>query len=109
VVVDATRYDEDDLMAAIDAGALDIERDDDVFEVLTEPAALSAVREALEASGVAIESSELRQQPKSRVRVEDDAAPQLLRLIDALEEQDDVDVVHANFDVSADLLERVAG
>jgi YebC/PmpR family DNA-binding regulatory protein len=109
VVVDATRYEDDDLMAAIDAGALDIDRDDDVFEVLTEPASLSAVREALEASGVEIESSELRQQPKSRVPVEDAGAPQLLRLIDALEEQDDVDVVHANFDVSADVLERVAG
>ena len=109
VVVDASRYGEDDLMGAIDAGALDIEQDDDVFEVLTEPAALSAVREALTDAGVEIESAELRQQPKTRVPVDDDAAPQLLRLIDALDEQDDVDVVHANFDVSADVLERVAG
>jgi YebC/PmpR family DNA-binding regulatory protein len=109
VVVDASRYDDDDLIAAIDAGALDIERDDDVFEVLTEPGDLAAVREALEHGGVEIESSELRQQPKTRVPVDDGAAPGLLRLIDALEEQDDVDVVHANFDVSADVLERVAG
>jgi YebC/PmpR family DNA-binding regulatory protein len=109
VVVDASRYSEDDLMGAIDAGALDIEQDDDVFEVITEPAALSAVREALTEAGVEIESAELRQQPKTRVPVDDDAAPQLLRVIDALEEQDDVDVVHANFDVSADVLERVAG
>src|SRR4051794_27720041 len=109
VVVDASRYSEDDLMAAIDAGALDIEADEDVFEVLTEPADLSAVREALAAADVDIESAELRLQPKTRVAVDDDAAPQLLRLIDALEEQDDVDVVHANFDVSADVLERVAG
>jgi YebC/PmpR family DNA-binding regulatory protein len=109
VVVDAERYGEDDLIAAIDAGALDIEQDDDVFEILTEPADLSAVREALEAADVEVESSELRQQPKTRVPVDDDTAPQLLRLIDALEEQDDVDVVHANFDVSADVLERVAG
>jgi YebC/PmpR family DNA-binding regulatory protein len=109
VVIDASRYDEDDLIAAIDAGALDIERDDDVFEVLTEPGDLAAVREALEQGGVEIESSELRQQPKTRVPVDDGSAPGLLRLIDALEEQDDVDVVHANFDVSADVLERVAG
>jgi len=109
VVVDATLYGEDDLMAAIDAGALDIEQDDDVFEVLTEPADLAAVREALVDAGVEVESSELRQQPKTRVPVDDEHAPALLRLIDALEEQDDVDVVHANFDVSADVLERVAG
>jgi YebC/PmpR family DNA-binding regulatory protein len=109
VVVDATRYGEDDLIAAIDAGALDIEQDDDVFEVLTEPGDLAPVREALEQGGVDVDSSELRQQPKSRVPVDDDHAPALLRLIDALEEQDDVDVVHANFDVSADVLERVAG
>jgi YebC/PmpR family DNA-binding regulatory protein len=107
VVVDASRYDEDDLIAAIDAGALDIERDDDIFEVLTEPAALSDVREALERSGVEVESSELRQQPKTRVPVDDDDAPALLRLIDALEEQDDVDAVHANFDVDAEVLERL--
>src|SRR3954449_6213590 len=109
VMVDGSRYDEDDLIAAIDAGALDIERDDDVFEVLTEPGDLAAVRGALEQGGVEVESSELRQQPKTRVRVDDGAAPGLLRLIDALEEQDDVDVLHANFDVSADVLERVAG
>jgi YebC/PmpR family DNA-binding regulatory protein len=109
VVVDASRYGEDDLMGAIDAGALDIEQDDDIYEVLTEPGDLQAVREALEADDVEIESSELRQQPKTRVPVDDEHAPQLLRLIDALEDQDDVDVVHANFDVSADVLERVAG
>ena len=108
VVVDASRYDEDDLMAAIDAGALDIDRDDDVYEVLTEPGDLAAVREALVQAGVEIESSELRQQPKTRVPVDDAHAPALLRLIETLEDQDDVDVVHANFDVSADVLERVA-
>jgi YebC/PmpR family DNA-binding regulatory protein len=109
VVVDASRYDEDDLMAAIDAGALDIDRDDDVYEVLTEPGDLAAVRAALVQAGVEVDSSELRQQPKTRVPVDDEHAPALLRLIDTLEDQDDVDVVHANFDVSADVLERVAG
>jgi YebC/PmpR family DNA-binding regulatory protein len=109
VVVEAARYGEDDLIAAIDAGALDIEADDDLYEVLTEPADLTAVREALATAGVEIESAELRQQPKTRVPVDEDAAPQLLRLIDALEEQDDVSAVHANFDVSAEVLERVVG
>src|SRR5947207_1532933 len=59
IVVDGTRYDEDDLIAAIDAGAEDIAQDEDVFEVITEPGDLVAVRAALEEAGVEIESSEI--------------------------------------------------
>src|SRR3954466_12772547 len=66
IVVDATRYDEDDLMAAIEAGAEDVSVDDDVFEVLTEPADLTAVREALTEAGVEVESSEIAWIPKTR-------------------------------------------
>jgi YebC/PmpR family DNA-binding regulatory protein len=108
IVVDATRYDEDDLMPAIDAGAQDIARDEDVFEVLTEPAALPAVREALSGAGVEIDSADVTQRPKSRVPVDEDEASKLLKLIDALEESDDVGAVHANFDVDASVLERIA-
>src|SRR3954467_2433816 len=109
VVVDGERYSEDDLMVAIDAGAEDISMDDDVFEVLSEPADLTAVREALEAAGIEIQTAEITQLPKSRVPLDEAAATKLLKLVDALEDQDDVDTVHANFDVDADVLERVAG
>jgi YebC/PmpR family DNA-binding regulatory protein len=109
VVVDAERYGEDDLMVAIDAGAEDIGVDDDVFEIVSEPAELTAVRAALEESGIELESAEVVQQPKTRVEVDEAQATKLLRLIDALEDQDDVDEVHANFDVDAEVLERVAG
>jgi YebC/PmpR family DNA-binding regulatory protein len=109
IVVDATRYDEDDLMPAIDAGALDIVLDDDVLEVITEPTDLVPVRDALEQAGVAIESADLAQRPKSRVPVQEGDAGRLMRLIDALEESEDVSAVHANFDVEADVLERIAG
>jgi YebC/PmpR family DNA-binding regulatory protein len=109
IVVDAERWSEDDLIVAIDAGAEDIEQDDDVFEVLTEPAALSAVRAALEDAGIGVEAAEVTQRPKTRVPVEEDQAGKLLRLIDALEDNDDVNAVHANFDVDAELLERIAG
>ena len=109
VVVDATRYSEDDLMVAIDAGAEDIVLDDDVFEVVSEPTDLTAVRESLEGAGVEIETAELSQRPKTRVPLDEAGASKLLRLIDALEDQDDVDTVHANFDVDAEILERVAG
>ena len=109
VVVDGERYSEDDLMVAIDAGAEDIALDDDVFEVVSEPSDLAAVRAALEEAGIDIESAEVVQQPKTRVTLDEGQAGKLMRLIDAFEELDDVDEVHANFDVPADVLERVAG
>lgn len=109
IVVDGTRYTEDDLMVAIEAGAEDISIDDDVFEVLTEPSDLTAVRAALEEAGIEFESAEVTQQPKTLVPLDEDGATKLMKLIDTLEDNDDVDAVHANFDVPADVLERVAG
>ena len=108
IVVDAGRYDEDDLMPAIDAGAEDISRDDDVFEVVTEPADLGPVRKALTDAGVEFESADMTQRPKSRVPLDEADAAKLMKLIDALEELDDVGAVHANFDVDAAVLERIA-
>jgi YebC/PmpR family DNA-binding regulatory protein len=108
IVVDASRYDEDDLMPAIDAGAEDISRDDDVFEVITEPSDLVGVREALRDAGVEFESADMTQRPKTRVPLDEADAAKLLKLIDALEESDDVSAVHANFDVDASVLERIA-
>jgi YebC/PmpR family DNA-binding regulatory protein len=109
VVVDAERYSEDDLMVAIDAGAEDIALDDDVFEITSEPGDLATVRAALDGAGVAVESAEVAQVPKSRVQLDEEGAVRLMRLVDALEELDDVDAVHGNYDVDAEILERVAG
>ncbi|HEY8625523.1 MAG TPA: YebC/PmpR family DNA-binding transcriptional regulator [Solirubrobacteraceae bacterium] len=109
IVVDASRYDEDDLMVAIDAGAQDISLDDDVFEVITEPADLTTVRQALEQAGVELESADVTQRPTARVPVQESDAAKLMKLIDSLEESDDVGTVHANFDVDASVLERLAG
>src|SRR6478672_5713662 len=108
IVVDANRYTEDDLMPAIDAGAEDIALDEDVFEVITEPADLGAARDALTEAGVEIESADLTQRPRARVPVDESDAGKLMKLIDALEESDDVGAVHANFDVDSAVLERVA-
>jgi YebC/PmpR family DNA-binding regulatory protein len=108
IVVDASRYDEEDLIAAIDAGAEDISLDEDVFEVITDPGDLPQVRAALEAAGVEMDSADVSQQPKSRVPVEEGDAAKLMKLIDALEELDDVSAVDANFDVEAGVLERIA-
>jgi YebC/PmpR family DNA-binding regulatory protein len=109
LVVDSGRYTEDDLLVAIEAGALDVAVDDDVFEILTEPGDLTAVRTALEQAGVELESAEVTQHPKTRVPIDEATAGKLMRLIEALEENDDVGDVHANFDVDADVLQRVAG
>jgi YebC/PmpR family DNA-binding regulatory protein len=109
VVVDASSYAEEDLLVAIDAGALDIVRDDDVYEIVTEPADLRAVRAALEEAEVTIDSADLVQQPSVRVPLEEAEAVKLMRLVEALEENDDVNEVHANFDVDAGVLERIAG
>src|ERR1700761_349675 len=108
IVVDASRYDEDDLLVAVDAGAEDIVRDEDVYEIVCEPSDLTAVRLALADAGIDIESADVTQRPKSRVPLQETEASRLLKLIDMLEESDDVGAVHANFDVDADVLERIA-
>ena len=106
IVVDGARYGEDDLIAAIDAGADDVQRDGDILKVISDPAGLSTVRGALEREGVEMQSSDLAMEPKSTVELGESEAGSLLRLIDALEEQDDVDGVHANFDISDEVMEK---
>ena len=108
IVVDAARASEDDLIVAIDAGAEDVAIDENVYEVVTAPADLQSAREALEAAGIAIESAELTMRPTSRVEVDEGQVRSLMRLLEELEEHDDVNAVHANFDVDASVLERVA-
>ena len=109
ILIDAERYSEDDLMPAIDAGAEDVAEDGGLLKVLTAAADLTTVRQALEQAGVELDSAELTMEPKNTVKVSDLEAPALLRLMDALEEHDDVDQVHSNFDVPEAVLEEVAG
>ncbi len=109
IVIDATRYSEDELMVAVEAGAEDILTDEGVFEVITEPSDFTAVRKALEDAEVEMESAEMSYRPSSLVPIDEAQAGKLMRLMETLEDNDDVSAVHANFDVSADVLERVAG
>ena len=108
LVVDAERFSEDDLMPAIEAGAEDIADDEGVWEIVTAPTDLTAVREALEAANIELESAELTMRPSTRVEVDEATVGKLMRLIEQLEDDDDVAAVHANFDVDAEVLERVA-
>jgi YebC/PmpR family DNA-binding regulatory protein len=109
VLVSADGVDEDELtLAAADGGADDVALDGSTYEVLTAPEALSGVREALESAGFTVESSELTLLPKTTVEVADEsAAKKVLRLIDQLEENDDVQDVYANFDIPERVLEAV--
>jgi YebC/PmpR family DNA-binding regulatory protein len=111
VVVPAEGVDEDELLlVAADAGAEDVKQDGSVFEVTSPPESLSAVRAAIEAAGMQVDSAELVLVPKVTVAVEDEAkARQVMRLIDALEDNDDVQDVYANFDIPEQVLEAVAG
>jgi YebC/PmpR family DNA-binding regulatory protein len=109
VVVDADRYSEDDLIGAIDAGASDVVETDGKLRVLAAPADLTAVREAVAADGIEIESVSLAVEPKSTVEVAEEDAGTLMRMLEAIEEQDDVNEVHANFDIPDEVLERLAG
>ena len=107
VRVDASRYGEDDLLVAVEAGAEDIVSDDDVLEVYTAPSDLGAVRAAIEGAGIEIEGAEVIQHPSVRVELDEPAAVRLFRLIEALEDNDDIGAVHANFEVSDEILEKV--
>ena len=108
-LVDGERYSEDDLMPAVDAGAEDIVMDEDVFEVLSEPSDLTAVRASLAEAGIEVTEFSVMYRPKTLVPLDEEGATKLLKLIDTLEDLDDTDEIHANFDVPADVLERVAG
>jgi YebC/PmpR family DNA-binding regulatory protein len=109
ILVDSGRYGEEDLLEAIDAGADDVAEDGDVLKVTAAPANLTAVRAALEASGVEIQASELAMEPNAVVEVSGEAeARALLRLMEALDDHDDVEAVHANFDIPEALIEQAA-
>jgi YebC/PmpR family DNA-binding regulatory protein len=106
ILVEASRVDEDELLGlALDAGASDLRRVDSIFEITTTPQDLEGVRRALEGRGVPIQSAEVTYVPQSTVRLEGKEAQQVLRLVEGLEELDDVQHVYANFDIPDEVLE----
>src|SRR5436189_90886 len=107
--VDAEKISEDDLLAkALDAGATDMRRAEKVFEITTAPAEMDQVREALLRAGVPVLEARVTFVPKSTVRVDSKDAASVLRLIEALEELDDVQAVYANYDIPDEVLEAIA-
>jgi YebC/PmpR family DNA-binding regulatory protein len=110
VLVPAPGVDEDELtLVAAEAGADDVELDGSTFQITCAPEDLSSVRQAVEASGFVVETAELSMVPKTTVAIADETvAKQVVRLVDGLEDLDDVQEVYANFDISERILEAVA-
>ena len=110
IVVSKSAAKEDDLMGVVlDAGAEDLRDDGENWEVLTDPSAYEAVLEALKKAGVQTVSSSVAMIPQNYIKLEGAAAGSMIRLVEALEEHDDVQNVHSNFDIDQKLLEQVAG
>ena len=109
IVIAKTAAKEDDLMGIVlEAGADDLKDDGDNWEVITDPSAFEAVVEAVKKSGIQPVSAEVAMVPQNYIKLEGAQASTMVRLLEALEEHDDVQNVHANFDIDQKLLEEVA-
>src|SRR5579883_1704945 len=110
IIVPKSAAKEDDLMTIVlEAGADDLKDDGDSWEILTSPSAYEGVLEAVKKAGITPTSSSVSMVPQTYIKLEGPAASTMIRLLEALEEHDDVQNVHANFDIDQKLLEEVAG
>jgi YebC/PmpR family DNA-binding regulatory protein len=108
VVVDKGKTDEDTLMTvALESGAEDVKDEGDFFEVVTAPSDFEKVKGALAGESIEFTSAELTREPQTVIKLEGKHAEQILKLMDALEDQDDVQKVYANFDVPDEIMERL--
>jgi transcriptional/translational regulatory protein YebC/TACO1 len=109
IVVDPGKKDPDEIgLDAIEQGASDARVDGSSVEVVTEPARLEEVREALKKKGYKIDSAEVTMNAAQLVPLDESSAPSVLKLLDALEDHDDVQAVYSNIDVPADVMERIS-
>jgi YebC/PmpR family DNA-binding regulatory protein len=110
IVIPKSAAKEDDLMnIVLEAGGEDLNDDGENWEILTEPSAFEAVLEAVKKAGIEPASSSVAMIPQNYIKLEGQAANTMIRLMEALEDQDDVQNVHSNFDIDQKLLEEVAG
>lgn len=108
IMVEAEGVDEDELMEiALEAGAEDMTNESGVYQIITDPAGFEDVRTAIEEQGIPMARAELTMIPENTVKVEERDANKVLKLMDALENHDDVQNVHSNFDIPEDILEKL--
>lgn len=101
---------EEFMLQALELGADDVVHEDEMYEVTTTLENFMAVKEGLEAAGIALESAELAYVPDTTVNIDDEkVAQQVLALNEALEDNDDVQDVYMNFDISSDIMEKISG
>jgi transcriptional/translational regulatory protein YebC/TACO1 len=109
IQVDAEKAKEDEVLEkALEAGASDVRTVEKVFEITTTPDEMEAVRHALEGKGLPVLEAEAAMVPQSTVRVEGKDATAVLRLIEALEEQDDVQAVYSNYDIPDEVFDAIS-
>ena len=109
IVVDANGHDPDEIgLEAIDLGAADAQVDGKTVDVTTDPTKLEAVQQALKKKGYKIDSAEVTMNSSQTVSLNEQTAPPVLKLLDALEEHDDVQSVYSNIDIPADVMERIS-
>ncbi len=110
IVVPAEGVDEDELMdVALTAGADDMQQTDGVFEITTAPTDFDTVLTALEAAGVTVTDSEIRMIPQNEVKLDGKDAEKMIRMMELLEDHEDIQAVSANFDIPDEILERILG
>lgn len=109
-VAEAGKKEEEIELAAIDAGADDVVSDGDLVTIYTEPTAVMKVKASLEGAGIKVSSASQTYIPQTNVKIEDaEVARQLLKLVDLIEEDEDVSEVHSNFDIAEEILEKLEG
>lgn len=109
ISVDKSAIDEEKLLEiALEAGADDVKPEGETYDIMTDPGDFDAVKASLEQNGVAMSYAEVTKLPSNTIKVEDKEATQMLKLMEALEEHDDVDEVYANFDISEELMEQMS-
>lgn len=108
IVVERSKADEDSLMSiALDAGALDMKSDESNFEIITEPKDLEKVKEALKQKNIEMTVAEATMVPQNYIKLEGKGAEQMLKLMDELEDHDDVQNVYANFDIPEYIIAKI--
>lgn len=110
ILVEKTKADEDNLMeVALDAGASDMksEPDEDTYEVTTEPSDFESVKKSIEAAGIEMSMAEITMIPKNTVALDEKQATSVLKLMDLIEDHDDVQNAYANFDISQEIIDKV--
>lgn len=109
IIIDKGKAGEDDVMTvALEAGAEDVKNEKEFFEVVTAPADFDKVKRAFDDKGLAYSSAELTRNPQTYVKVDGKHAAQILRIVDALEDNDDVQKVYANFDVPDEVMDELS-